>query len=149
MDDLDYEIVELLAEDSRMPYAKIAERVGKATATVHQRVRRLREQGYINAFRADLNWEELGYPLNAYVSVRDNESLGLSSLAEKLRSIPFIVSVAAVTGEFDVLMHIRARSSSHLGEILDEVRRLAPGPTRTLVTLTTYFSGRTPPLPAG
>jgi DNA-binding Lrp family transcriptional regulator len=59
-----------------------------------------------------------------------------------------VMSAAAVTGEFDLLLHIRARSSSHLGEILDEVRRISPGPSRTLVTLTTYLSGQTPPLPA-
>jgi Lrp/AsnC family leucine-responsive transcriptional regulator len=148
MDDIDYQIVELLSHHGRMPYAKIAEQVGKSTATVHQRVRRLRERGYINSYRADLNWEALGYPLDAYISIRDRESQGLGQLCEKLRAIPFIVSAAAVTGEFDMLLHIRARSSSHLGEVLDEIRRIAPGPTRTLVTLTTYISGQTPPLPA-
>lgn len=131
-----------------MAYSKIAEQIGKSTATVHQRVRRLKEKGYIKAFTVELDWEGLGYPLDAFVSVRDGESNGLEHLAEKIRGIPFVVSVAAVTGEFDLLLHIRARSSSHLGEILDHIRRIAPGPTRTLVTLTTYVSGRTPPLPA-
>ncbi|MGA9595348.1 MAG: Lrp/AsnC family transcriptional regulator [Acidimicrobiia bacterium] len=148
MDHIDYQIVELLSEDGRLAYAKIAERIGKSTATVHQRVRRLRERGYINSFRADLNWEALGYPLDSYISIRDTESRGLGHLCDKLRSIPFIVSAAAVTGEFDLLLHIRARSSSQLGEILDEIRRIAPGPTRTVVTLTSYISGQTPPLPA-
>jgi len=132
-----------------MAYSKIAEQVGKSTATVHQRVRRLREKGYIKAFTVELDWEALGYPLDAFVSIRDSESNGLEKLAEKIRAIPFVMSVSAVTGEFDLLLHIRARSSSHLGEVLDHIRRIAPGPTRTLVTLTTYMSGQTPPLPAG
>jgi len=130
-----------------MSYASLAERIGRSTATAHQRVRRLRERGYITSVKADLNWEAVGYPLDAFISVSDSESQGLSALTEKLRSIPFIVSAKAVTGEFDLLLHVRARSSSHLGEILDEIRRIAPGPTRSLVTLTTYISGRTPPLP--
>jgi Lrp/AsnC family leucine-responsive transcriptional regulator len=149
MDAIDYQIVEFLTQDGRMPYAQIAERVGKSTATVHQRVRRLREQGIIQSYAAELDWEALGYPLDAYVSIRDTESSGLERLSERIRvTIPFVMSAAAVTGEFDLLLHIRARSSSHLGEILDEIRRIAPGPTRTLVTLTTYISGATPPLPA-
>jgi Lrp/AsnC family leucine-responsive transcriptional regulator len=148
MDALDYQIIELLAGDGRMPFSQIAERVGKSTATIHQRTRRLREQGYIDSISVDLNWEALGYPVDAYVSLRDNESWGLEALADSLREIPFVISAAAVTGEFDLMLHVKARSSSHLGVVLDEIRRIAPGPSRTLVTLTTYISGRIPPLPA-
>jgi Lrp/AsnC family leucine-responsive transcriptional regulator len=148
MDVIDYQIIGFLVEDGRMPFAQIAAQIGKSTATVHQRVRRLRERGFINSFTIDLNWEALGYPLDSFVSIRDNESRGLEDLADRIRSIPFVISAAAVTGEFDLLLHIRARSSSHLGDILDEIRRIAPGPSRTLVTLSTYVEGRIPPLPA-
>ena len=148
MDTVDYQIIAYLAEDGRMPFAQIAAKIGKSTATVHQRVRRLRERGFINSFTIDLNWEALGYPVDAFISIRDNESRGLEDLAESLRSVPFVVSTSAVTGEFDLLLHIKARSSSHLGEVLDEIRRIAPGPSRTLVTLSKYISGRVPPLPA-
>ena len=148
MDTIDYQIVELLAQGGRTPLAQVAAQIGKSTATVHQRVKRLLERGYVNSFRVDLNWEALGYPLDAFVSIRDNESKGLEPLASELGTIPYIVSAKAVTGEFDLLLHVRARSSSHLGEILDEIRRIAPGPSRTLVTLSTYIEGKIPPLPA-
>ena len=131
-----------------MPFAQIAAQIGKSTATVHQRVRRLREAGLISSFSVDLNWEALGYPVDAFISIRDNESQGLEDLARNLRSIPFVISASAVTGEFDLLLHIKARSSSHLGDVLSEIRRIAPGPSRTVVTLSTYISGRVPPLPA-
>ena len=148
MDTIDYQIVELLAQGGRTPLAQVAAQIGKSTATVHQRVKRLLERGYVNSFRVDLNWEALGYPLDAFVSIRDNESTGREPLASELGTIPYIVSAKAVTGEFDLLLHVRARSSSHLGEILDEIRRIAPGPSRTLVTLSTYIEGKIPPLPA-
>ncbi len=148
MDDIDYQIIAHLSKDGRMPYAQIAAQIGKSTATVHQRVRRLRERGFISSFTVDLNWEALGYPVDAFISIRDNKSKGLEGLTDTLRSIPFVVSAAAVTGEFDLLLHIKARSSSHLGEVLDQIRRIAPGPSRTVVTLSTYITGQIPPLPA-
>jgi Lrp/AsnC family leucine-responsive transcriptional regulator len=148
MDATDYQIITHLLDDGRMAFTQIANQIGVSTATVHQRVRRLRERGYINSFTVDLNWEALGYPVDAFISVRDNSSDGLAELSERLRAIPFVRSAAAVTGEFDLLLHLKARSSSHLGEILDEIRRIAPGPSRTLVTLSTYIAGRIPPLPA-
>lgn len=148
MDAIDHQIIARLVQDGRIPFAQIAAQIGKSTATVHQRVRRLRESGLISSFSIDLNWEALGYPVDAFISIRDNESQGLEDLAESLRSIPFVMSASAVTGEFDLLLHIKARSSSHLGEVLSEIRRVAPGPSRTVVTLTTYISGRVPPLDA-
>ncbi len=147
MDALDYKIIDELVCDGRMAYAQIANRLGVSTATVHQRVKRLREQGYVRSFSVDLNWEALGYPVDAFVSIRDTESHGLAELSDRLRTIPFVHSAAAVTGEFDLLLHIKARSSSHLGEVLDDIRRIAPGPSRTLVTLSTYIDSQVPPLP--
>jgi len=148
MDDIDYQIITLLATNGRMPYAQIAERVGMSTATVHHRVKRLKATGYIRGFTIDIDWEALGYPVDAFISIRDNASGGLRELSERLRKIPFVRTSAAVTGEFDLLLHIKARSSSHLGEILDEIRKIAPGPSRTVVTLSTYIEGRVPPFPA-
>ena len=148
MDAIDYKIVSELVEDGRLAYAQIANRIGVSTATVHQRVKRMKEQGMISAFTVDLNWEALGYPVDAFVSIRDTDSHGLAGLSDRLRSIPFVYSSAAVTGEFDLLLHIKARSSSHLGEILDKIRQIAPGPSRTVVTLSTYIAGHIPPLPA-
>jgi len=149
MDDVDYQILEFLARDARMPYSQIASAIGKSTATVHQRVKRMRESGLITSLTVDLDWEALGYPVDAFISLRDNESQGLEILATNVEAIPFVVSASAVTGEYDLLLHVKARSSSHLGEVIDEIRRIAPGPSRTVVTLSTYISGRMPPLPAG
>lgn len=148
MDAVDYKIIDALIQNGRKPYSQIATDIGVSTATVHQRVKRLKERDLIQATTVELNWEALGYQVDAFVSIRDNGSQGLADLAELLRTIPFVRSAAAVTGEFDLLLHIKARSSSHLGEVLDEIRRIAPGPSRTLVTLSTYFAGQVPPLPA-
>jgi DNA-binding Lrp family transcriptional regulator len=147
MDSIDHQIIMHLAKDARMAYAQIAKQVGMSTATVHQRVKRLKERGYIKSFTVDLNWEALGYPVDGFISIRDNASHGLAELSDRLCAIPFVQSIAAVTGEFELLLHIKARSSSHLGEILDEIRQIAPGPSRTVVTLSSYLDGRIPPLP--
>ena len=72
----------------------------------------------------------------------------LADLSERLRAIPYIESCFGVSGEFDLLLVVRATSSMHLGEILDEMRTIAPGTSRTVVVLNTYFEGRIPPLPA-
>lgn len=146
MDDLDRHIIRTLADDARTPYAQIARQLGVATATVHQRVRRLRDRGVIRGFRLELDWEAVGLPVSAVVSIQSRADASLGEVAAALRSIPHVVSCVAVTGEFDLFATVRARSSEHLGELVDEIRRTAMGSTRTVLVLTPYFLGSTPPL---
>jgi Lrp/AsnC family leucine-responsive transcriptional regulator len=146
MDDLDRKILASLTRDGRMPYAKIAEEHGVATTTVHQRVRKLVERGVLKGTRVMVDWEAVGLPVTALVSVEAPGDRPLSDLAGELSAIPLVQSCYAVTGEFDLLLTVRARSSQHLGEVLEEIRRSTPGRSRTIVVLATYFEGRIPPL---
>lgn len=147
MDALDRTIITALRLDGRTPYTKIAEDAGVATTTVHQRVRRLIERGIITGTRVQVDWEAIGLPVTALVSVEAPGDKLLSEVAEGLRAIPLIQDCYAVTGEFDLLLTVRARSSQHLGDLLEEIRRHTPGRSRTIVVLATYFDGRVPPLP--
>lgn len=146
MDALDRTIVHALAANARTPLAQIAKTAGVSTPTIHQRVRRLHERGVIHGYRLDVDWDALGLPVSAEVSLRVSDTIGLGEAASEVAEIPFIESCHAVTGEFDLLVSIRARSSEHLGEVLDELRRRVPGTSRTVVVLTTYFEQRLLPL---
>jgi DNA-binding Lrp family transcriptional regulator len=146
MDQLDRSILEALADEARMPYAQIAKQLGVATATVHQRMKRLRASGVVRGFRLELDWAAVGLPVAGVISIRTSSEKSLSQIADDLREIPYVASCVAVTGEFDLFVTVRAHSSDHLGQIVDQIRRLAKGSTRTVVVLTTYYLGITPPL---
>ena len=146
MDALDHTIIACLTEDGRMPYSRIADQAGVATTTVHQRVKRLTERGIILGTRVNVDWEALGLPVTAVISVTAPDDRPLKMVADGLRSIPYVYSCYAVTGEFDLLVMVRARSSNHLGDLLEEIRQHAPGRTRAIVVLATYFEGRLPTL---
>lgn len=148
MDQIDRQIIARLLEDARTPYARIAEELALATATIHQRVKRLRQSGVITGFTARLDWEQLGLPVAALVSVGVTSRRSLGDIAAQLRQIPWVVACAAVSGEFDLLVHVRAESPAHLGEIIDSVRKLSKGSTHTVLVLSPYFEA-TPPLGGG
>ncbi len=139
MDTLDRQILQALAADARVPMSQIAKDLGVANATVHQRYRRMQENGTIRGFRLKLDFNQVGLPVSAVVSVSLVSDLSLGEMAAKLRTIPFVDSCFSVTGEFDLLMVVRARSSEHLGVILDEIRLKAQGNTRTLVIMSSHF----------
>jgi Lrp/AsnC family leucine-responsive transcriptional regulator len=144
MDALDRKILDTLLADARTPYARIAEELGLATATVHQRVRRLRESGVITGYTAKLDWSKLDLPLAALVSISVTSRRPLSAVAEYLREIPWVVACAAVSGQFDLLVHVRAASPAHLGEIIDDIRKASKGATQTVLVLSPYFDRSAP-----
>jgi Lrp/AsnC family leucine-responsive transcriptional regulator len=111
-----------------------------------QRVKRLTERGIILGTRIKVDWEAPGLPVTAVISVTAPDDRPLKDVADGLTSIPYVYSCYAVTGGFDLLVMVRARSSNHLGELLEEIRQHAPGHTRAIVVLATYFEGRLPTL---
>lgn len=146
MDDLDRTIITALAADGRTPYSRIAEEADVATTTVHQRVKRLTERGIIRGTRVIVDWEAVGLPVTAVVSLETQPDHPLSEIAEQMKAIPEIQNCYASTGEFDLILTVRARSSDHLGQLLADIRRVAPGRSRTIVVLATFFDGRVPPV---
>ncbi len=144
MDLSDRKIIAALLADARTPYARIAEDLGLATATVHQRVRRLRESGVITGYTARLDWSALELPVTALVSISVTSRRPLSVVAENLQQIPWVVACAAVSGQFDILVHVRAASPAHLGEIIEEIRKASKGATQTVLVLSPYFERSAP-----
>jgi Lrp/AsnC family leucine-responsive transcriptional regulator len=146
MDDLDRKILRILANDARKPLSRAADELGVAQTTLHQRVRRLEEQGVITGSRLTIDWEQAGLPVVALISIEIAERGSLQETADRLAAIPYVMSCFAITGEFDLLLVVRAKSSAHLGEVLEDLRHEGLGRSRTVVVLSTHFEYRMPPI---
>ena len=70
VEDLDRQIVRLLAADGRRSYTDLARDTGLSVSALHQRVRRLEKRGVIRGYRADVDSDEVGLPLTAFVSIK-------------------------------------------------------------------------------
>jgi DNA-binding Lrp family transcriptional regulator len=146
MDSLDLRIIDLLAQDGRIPFAQIAGQVGVSTATVHQRVKRLRAANVIKGFKLELDWKAVGLPVSAIISIVARSAQPLVEIADDLRKIPYVTSCASVTGEFDLVATVRAATPDHLGQIIDEIRVISDGSTVTALVLTAFFDDTAPAL---
>ncbi len=146
MDDSDRRIINHLLGDGRATYREIGEHTGLATTTAHKRVAKLRDQGIIKGTGTLIDWDAVGLPITAVISIESAGRRSLADVAARLEQIPYVRNTYAITGEFDLMLTVRARSSDHVGELLDMIRSAAPGRTRTVVVLATYFEGRPPPV---
>ncbi len=88
MEDIDRQIVALLAADGRMSFTDLARETGLSVSAVHQRVRRLEQRGVIKGYRAVLEPAQLGLQVTAFVAIKPFDPSANDDAPERL-SIPY------------------------------------------------------------
>jgi Lrp/AsnC family transcriptional regulator, leucine-responsive regulatory protein len=144
VEETDRAIVAALAQDGRLSYTDLAERVGLSVSAVHQRVRRLEQRGVIRGYAARLDPEALGLPMSAFVAIRPIDTSQPDDAPERLSGLPEIEACYSVAGDDFYLLLVRVASPADLERLLHEIRRAANVATRTTVVLSIPFEGRAP-----
>jgi len=119
-DEIDKQILRLLQKDGRMAYKDIAEKLGKAPATIKNRIMKMMHAGIIRSFVPLLNYRALGYSLSAIILIQAKPGK-LNELASLIKGMDNITNAYEVTGEYDLVLIGRFRDESHLA---DFVRKL-------------------------
>lgn len=120
IDEIDTKILKILQADGRIALSEIARRLDMGTATIHERVNTLEEQGYIREYRAILDPELLEINQVAFIHL-DAEPGRFSVVAERLAEEPAIQEIHEVTGESDLLLKVRVNERDDLTDLLTTV----------------------------
>lgn len=98
LNDIDIEILKLLANDCRMSYAEIARKVNLSRMAVRERVMKMTEEGIIEKFTLHLNSSKIGLNTSVVlqISVIPNE---IEYVANELCKYNQIECVYATTGK--------------------------------------------------
>jgi DNA-binding Lrp family transcriptional regulator len=120
LDSVDRQILAALADDARIPNNTLAAAVGVAPSTCLMRVRRLQDAGVIAGYRAELNAESLGRPLQALISVRlhGHARGGIGEAAARYARLPGVLNVFFLAGANDFLLHVAVASPGDLRHLV-------------------------------
>jgi Lrp/AsnC family leucine-responsive transcriptional regulator len=146
VEDLDRQILQLLATDGRRSYTDLAKDTGLSVSAVHQRVRRLEQRGVLRGYRAVVNADEAGLPLTAFVSIKPIDPAAPDDAPDRLAHLDAIEACHSVAGDESYILKVRVASPAALESLLQEIRAAASVSTRTTVVLSTPFEGRPPAL---
>src|SRR5207247_616230 len=146
VEDLDRQILRLLAADGRMSYTDLGRASGLSTSAVHQRVRKLEERGVIRGYSAVVDPVAVGLPLTAFVSAIPLDPAAPDDAPERLEPLTAVEACDSVAGEESYILKVRVASPGDLEVLLAEIRSAANVRTRTIVVLSTPFEGRPPAL---
>ena len=69
LDDVDHKILDLLIDNSRIPFTDIAKKLLISAGTVHVRVKKMEEFGIIQGSSLALDYKKLGYTFIAYIGI--------------------------------------------------------------------------------
>lgn len=118
IDELDRKILSFLVNDARKPFLEIARACGVSGAAIHQRVKRLEENGIISGFSAHVKPAAIGLPVCAFISLNLSQADRLAEVVDQLKRIPEIVECHFITGRASMLIKTHCASYDHLMEII-------------------------------
>ena len=146
MEEIDRKIVSLLARNGRMSFTDLAKQAGLSVSAVHQRVRKLEQDGVITGYAAVLEPEAIGLPMTAFVSIKPFEPAAPDDVPQRLEHINEIEACHSVAGEENYILKVRVATPAALEDLLQQIRSLGGVSTRTTVVLSTPYENRPPTL---
>ncbi len=117
LDNIDLSILREFANDARKSYRELAKKLGVSPATIHERVKKLKQAGIIKKFAVQVDYDKLGFKVTAIIGIKA-EGKSLLALEEDLASHPNVVAVYDTNGEYDVIVIGKFRDFSELNKFV-------------------------------
>lgn len=119
IDDLDLTILSELSEDAAISVPKLSKKIKVNTSVVYSRIKRLIKHKLIERFTIVVNDAELGFGVKALTGI-NMDSKKRDNVINELFKIDGVREIAEVTGRFDILVTMYARSLDDMHKIVSE-----------------------------
>ncbi|WP_321463959.1 Lrp/AsnC family transcriptional regulator [uncultured Vibrio sp.] len=137
LDSFDKKILELMQSNCRLASEVIAEQVGLSASAVQRRLKRLREEGAIQAeiavIKSDLSTNPMTFIAGIEID-RDNYSV-LNKFKRWAESQPSIQQVFYVTGNVDLMVVITAESAKSYDGFVEQIMEQFPQIRRVMTNV--------------
>ncbi len=119
LDDLDKKIIIELCISSQGSYRQIAKRLGIHPTTLIQRIKNLEDQGIIKGYRAQVDYQKLGYEFMALVHIyAEGDILDIQG---KIKAMNNVVAVFDVTGECDSIAWVACKNRDEFSDVIKKM----------------------------
>jgi DNA-binding Lrp family transcriptional regulator len=140
IDALDQQIISCLVADGRASYREIGQTVGLSAPAVKRRVDRLVDGKVVTGFTARISPDALGWRAQALVAVTYAGNVTPARIRRILEPIPQVVAAYTVSGDADVLVHVRAADMADFEQALERLRATdAVARTESTIVLSTLL----------
>lgn len=118
LDEVDHQILDILIDNTRIPFTDISKRLLVSAGTVHVRVKKMEDAGIIKGSSITLDYVKLGYSFIAYAGIFLDKTSRTQQVINDLKAIPYVTVAHVTTGKFNIFCKVRARDTLHAKEII-------------------------------
>lgn len=145
LDQLDKKILNLVADNARLPFLEVARICNVSGAAIHQRIAKMTKMGLIKGSKYVIDPEKLGYETCAYVGLYLKDPAAFDDVVEKLRQIPEVTECHYTTGGYDMFIKLYARNNHDLLNIIhDRLQPLGLSRSETIVSFNEVIKRQLP-----
>ena len=120
IDELDFKIIEIIQENSKLSYNKIASKLGIAAGTVYNRIKNLEAKGILMGYSAIIDPIKVGYNLTALILIQA-EGRKLQDAEQELAKHQNVIQVYDITGDYDIAIIARFKDRKALDTFIKSV----------------------------
>lgn len=150
LDVIDNQLLAALQADASLSQRALAERVGLSQNACYRRLQKLTEAGVLDGASARINTKALGLDLTVFVMVRTryHDSDWARKFRQRVESIPEIIELHRVGGEWDYLLKVVTTSMSGYDKVYQAlIANLGFEAVTGIFSMETMLENRPLPLP--
>ena len=121
LDEIDHQILNMLIDNTRIPFTDIAKKLLVSAGTVHVRVKKMEDAKIIKGSSLTLDYQKLDYTFIAYVGIYLQNTSQTKFVLQRIDEIPNVTVAHITTGKFNIFCKIRAKSTTHAKEIIFKI----------------------------
>jgi len=146
LDAMDFEILNLLQEDSKQTYADIGKHLGIAHSTVYDRIKKMEQNGIVSKYTILIDPEKIGLKnimalMTVYTDPKESERV-----ARKLSDAPEILEVyTSLSEELLIISKVVAKNQEDLHTFIANYVAPLPGVLRIRTSIITRKFKETQP----
>ncbi|MBS1573782.1 MAG: Lrp/AsnC family transcriptional regulator [Bacteroidetes bacterium] len=112
LDKIDLSILKLLQQNARITVKELSEKVHLSTSPVHERVRRMEQNGVIKQYVTLVNAAKVGKGLMVicYVSLRQHSKNAGDKFIKSIIEMNEVLECLTISGEFDFMLKVVAEN---------------------------------------
>ena len=139
LDEKDIKILELLKLDSKLTTQQISKKILIPITTIHNRIKKLENEGIIKNYTLSLDHKKLGKTISAYVlmqvdvAILRQKGMNQEDLVNliKTKSKGITEYISIISGDYDIIAKVLARDVSELDDFVTKFLRNLEGIKKT------------------
>jgi len=119
-DELDFQILEILAKNARIPTVDIAKMLNSTVDTINTRIKKLIQLDVIQGFRVSIDYSKLGYQFFK-VNINLNEYNDRGRIISYIKNNPHLIMIDKSIGYYDLELDMWLKNLEQFHEIMDDL----------------------------